>query len=258
MPCARLVAVVVDGRLWTGVGQLALRNNVVVEVSASLQLGACVAGGSTPRSVEHQAVCGHGQRSTFTDVGAGSAGPRIQCLHIYAPAAHHPQPSRPGAPCAPEPAWMLLTWQALHVWISTLQHVASGAACSHPPQLLRLPAAAGVPAVRPVAGCVPHQAGPPPAAARVRPAGRHLPPLSPGLVQLRPGCLITSPPVRFFPGCGVDSMVECFVCTSSSCVWGLVAYARTCGSASVWPSTRQPVQQCLPACWQRCSEGELG
>jgi hypothetical protein len=228
------------------VGQLALRNNVVVEVSASLQLGACVAGGSTPRSVEHQAVCGHGQRSTFTDVGAGSAGPRIQCLHIYAPAAHHPQPSRPGAPCAPEPAWMLLTWQALHVWISTLQHVASGAACSHPPQLLRLPAAAGVPAVRPVAGCVPHQAGPPPAAACGRPAGRHLPPLSPGLVW------VWVWPLRITTTCALLPCLWCFKAwlvpsLLRAAAYGALRMEDLLESASMWGSSRQPLQQILPA-----------
>jgi hypothetical protein len=113
MPCARLFAVVVDGRLWTGVGQLALRNNVVVEVSASRQLGACVTGGSTLRSVNAWLSVLDAPQSTRTcaDAAAGAAGPRVR-LHIDAPAAHHPAPPRPGAPhvCGTYlgAAWMLL------------------------------------------------------------------------------------------------------------------------------------------------------
>jgi hypothetical protein len=191
------------------VGQLALRNNVVVEVSASRRLG-CTGEGAHLARLSTSSACSCAANSKHLALHRHGCRPgRLLGTCPY---------RRPS--CAPPsaPAFGRRTRSTASGWMCTSSGWAPPCRCPWP--------ACWAPPTAP----------------------------EPRLCAAEAGCLITSPPVRFSPGYGVDSMVECFVCTSSRCVWGLVAYARTCGSASFWPSTRQPVRRSLPACWQRCSE----
>jgi hypothetical protein len=135
---AHLLAVLVDGRLWTGVGQLALRNNVVVEVSASRHLGACVVGGSAPRSVERQALrgCMHRKALALAPMRL-QARPALGYVSISTPQLRTTlRPRVRVRRTSGEPAWQLrgCCFLAAAVWLAdALQRVASGAACSHPP-----------------------------------------------------------------------------------------------------------------------------
>jgi hypothetical protein len=256
MPCAPPVAVVADGRLWTGVGQLALRNNVVVEVSASRRLG-CTGEGAHLARLSTSSACSCAANSKHLALHRHGCRPgrllgtcpyrRPSCAPPSAPAFGYA--ARHG-----EPAWQLRAM--------LLPGMAGWFPCSAwplaPPALTRLLGAPPCCSRRTrstASGWMCTSSGWAPPCRCPWPAC-WAPPTAPEprLCAAEAGCLITSPPVRFSPGYGVDSMVECFVCTSSRCVWGLVAYARTCGSASFWPSTRQPVRRSLPACWQRCSE----